>query len=139
MKRLYVLYDPNCGLCTRIKAWLAHQPAYITVHPIAAGSEQAMRLFPALPESEKVGDLVVIGDNGAVYYGDHAWIMCLYALRDYRATAKRLSSPKLQPLAREAFTLISRYRRSISKWLGMMPETEMRNRLKDVITPRCVR
>jgi predicted DCC family thiol-disulfide oxidoreductase YuxK len=137
MKRLYVLYDPKCGLCTSIKFWLARQPAYVAVHPIPVGSERAARLFPALQQSDEAGELVVIGDNGAVYYGDHAWIMCLYALREYRA-AKRLSSPRLRPLAREAFTLISRYRHSISRWLGMMPETEMRSRLKDVILPRCV-
>lgn len=52
-------------------------------------------------------------------------MMCLYALRDYRATAMRLSSPKLQPLARETFP-------STSRWLGMTPETQ------DVLTPRCV-
>jgi predicted DCC family thiol-disulfide oxidoreductase YuxK len=138
MKRLYVLYDPNCGLCTRIKFWLVRQPAYVAVHPIPAGSPQAARLFPALPQSGKPGELVVIGDNGGVYFGDHAWIMCLYALRDYRATAKRLSSPALQPLAREAFTFISRYRQSISRWLRLMPEAEMHRRLKDVIVPRCV-
>ena len=137
MKRLYVLYDPNCGLCTRIRFWLVLQPAFIAIHPIPLGSPQAARLFPALPQSGKSGELVVIGDNGGVYIGDHAWIMCLYALREYRATAKRLSSPKLQPLAREAFTFISRYRHSISRWLGMMPESEMHILLKDVITPRC--
>jgi predicted DCC family thiol-disulfide oxidoreductase YuxK len=136
MKRLYVLYDPNCGLCTRIKFWMVRQPAYIALHPIAAGSPQAARLFPALPGNS--GELVVISDNGGVYFGDHAWIMCLYALRDYRATAKRLSSPKLRPLARQAFTFISRYKYSISRWLGLMPETQMHTMLKDVIAPRCV-
>jgi predicted DCC family thiol-disulfide oxidoreductase YuxK len=138
MKRLYVLYDPSCGLCTRVKGWLVQQPAYIQIHPIAAGSPQALQLFPTLPKGEKAGELVVISDNGGVYFGDHAWIMCLYALREYRVMAKRLSSPKLQPLAREAFALISRYRHSISKWLGLMPEAEIRAKLQDVIVPRCV-
>jgi predicted DCC family thiol-disulfide oxidoreductase YuxK len=142
MKRLYVLYDSNCGLCTRIKFWLVRQPAYIAIHPIPLGSPQAVRLFPGLfpapAQSAKSGELVVIGDNGGVYFGDHAWIMCLYALREYRATAKRLSTPTLQPLAREAFAFISRYRYSISRWLGTIPEAEMNIMLKDVITPRCV-
>jgi len=138
MKRLYVLYDPNCGLCTRIKFWLVRQPAYVAIHPIPAGSPQAARLFPALPNSRKSEELVVISDNGGVYFGDNAWIMCLYALREYRATAKRLSSPMLRPLARQAFTFVSRYRHSISRQLGMMPEAQMRTMLKDVIAPRCV-
>jgi predicted DCC family thiol-disulfide oxidoreductase YuxK len=138
MKRLYVLYDPECGLCTRIKFWLVQQPAYVAIHPIPLGSPLATQLFPALPSFAKAGDLVVIGDNGGVYLGNHAWIMCLYALRDYRAMAKRLSSPMLQPLAREAFTLISRYRQSISRWLGMMAEREVHTLLNEVKAPRCV-
>ena len=138
MKRLYVLYDPSCGLCTRIKGWLIRQPAYVAFYPIAAGSPEAERLFPALSESARSGELVVIGDNGGVYFGDHAWIMCLYALRDYRTTAKRLSSPVLQPLAREAFTFISHYRHSISRWLGTVPESEIHLMLKGMTAPRCV-
>ena len=138
MKRLYVLYDPNCRLCMRIKGWLVRQPAYVAIHPIPMGSPQAERLFPALPQLGRSSELVVIGDDGGVYFGDHAWIMCLYALRDYRATAKRLSAPALQPLARAAFTFISRYRHSISGWLGTVPESEMEVMLKGVDTPRCV-
>ncbi len=138
MTRLYVLYDPKCGLCTRIKGWLVKQPSYVAIHPIPMGSPEASRLFPALPQLGKSAELVVIADNGGVYFGDHAWIMCLYALRDYRATAKRLSSPTLQPLARAAFTFISRYRHSISRWLGTVPEHEMHLMLKGVDTPRCV-
>ena len=138
MKRLYVLYDSNCGLCIRVKFWLTRQPAYVAIHPIPMGSPVAARLFPALPQSGKSGELIVISDNGGVYFGDHAWIMCLYALREYRVTAKRLSSPAQLPLAREAFTFISRYRHSISRWLGSVPETEMQLMLQGMTTPRCV-
>lgn len=88
-------------------------------------SSQAARRFPALPQSGNSGVLVVIGDNGAVYFGDHAWIMCLCALRECRATAKRLSFPMLQVLAREAFTFFTR-------WPVMMPERQ------GVIAPWCV-
>ncbi len=65
---------------------------------------------------------MVIGDNGEVYFGDHAWIMCLCALRECRAIAKRLSPPMRQVLAREAITFFSR-------WPVMMPERQ------GVITP----
>lgn len=139
IQRLYILYDPACGLCTRIQTWLVRQPAYIALHPIAAGSDAAMRLFPALPQSEKSDEVIVISDNGGVYFGDHAWLMCLYALRNYREFSRRIASPRLLPLARQAFTLISRNRHSISKWLRLLPEEEVRRRLNDVIAPRCVR
>ena len=137
MTRLYVLYDPNCGLCTSVKGWLARQPAYVPLHPIAAGSPEAIKLFPGMP-AERSGELAVISDNGEVYFGDHAWIMCLYALRDYRGMAKRLASPRLKPLAREAFAFISHHRHSISRWLKMVPEHEVRQMLQGVNVPRCV-
>jgi predicted DCC family thiol-disulfide oxidoreductase YuxK len=139
VNRLYVLYDPGCGLCTRIKTWLVHQPVYIPMLLIAAGSETAKRLFPSLPQSGESGELTVISDNGGVYFSDHAWLMCLYALREYRGLSKRMASPALQPLVRQAIALISQHRYSISRLLGLTPEPELRAQLNGVPAPRCVR
>jgi AcrR family transcriptional regulator len=61
----------------------------------------------------------VTGDGGRVYIGSRAWVLCLWALRDYRDRAFRLSSRLLLPIARQAFGMISRNRREISSWFGM--------------------
>jgi hypothetical protein len=47
-------------------------------------------------------DLTVVGDDGAVWTHEHAWVMCLWATRRHRLTAERLARPHLLPLARGA-------------------------------------
>src|SRR5262245_41343976 len=135
MHRLYILYDPHCGLCTWARRWLARQPAFLDLTFIPAGSKPALELFPGLAragtgngtedEAEAVEELVVISDDGAVYRNSRAWIMSLYALEDYREWALRLSHPLLLPLARQAFALISRQRQRISRWLDLASEVQI--------------
>ena len=50
---------------------------------------------------------MVVSDEGAVYRDGSAWIMCLFALEEYRDWANRLAHPLLRPLARQAFALLS--------------------------------
>ena len=87
------------------QAWLGRQPAYVRLQLVAA-SEAARDLFPALPP----GELAVVSDSGDVWIGDRAWIVVLWALREYRGWATKLSSPLLLPMARQAFAAISRNR-----------------------------
>src|SRR2546423_470503 len=54
--------------------------------------------------------LLVISDDGSVYRGAYAWIMCLWALRKYREHAQRLAHPILVPFARIVCELLSRNR-----------------------------
>ena len=93
MERLYVLYDERCGLCRWAREWASTQPAYIALTFLAAGSDEARRLFPGLSESSAPEELVVVGDRGEVYRNDSAWIMCLFALEAYREWANRLATP----------------------------------------------
>jgi predicted DCC family thiol-disulfide oxidoreductase YuxK len=133
MHTLYVLYDPRCGLCSQVKVWLERQAAYIPLRPLAAGSPEATERFPAL-QSEEV---TVISDTGDVWLGDHAWIICLWALRDYRDWALRLSSPLLLPMARQAFAAISRNRLGLSRILTLRGEEDLRRHLSEVTVPPC--
>jgi predicted DCC family thiol-disulfide oxidoreductase YuxK len=137
MRRLYILYDPRCGLCSWARRWMARQPAYLDLTFIPAGSEWAVRLFPALAHPEQPVELVVISDDGAVYRDSRAWIMCLYSLEGYREWALRLSHPLLLPLARQAFALVSQHRRRISRWLGLASEVEIAETLRRVDAPAC--
>jgi hypothetical protein len=50
---------------------------------------------------------LVISDEGAVYRGAHAWIMCLWALENYREHAQRMAHPILLPFARIVCELLS--------------------------------
>ncbi|MGA8348180.1 MAG: DCC1-like thiol-disulfide oxidoreductase family protein, partial [Isosphaeraceae bacterium] len=131
MEKLYVLYDARCGLCSWAKRWLMQQPAIVPLSFIPAGSVLAGRLFPGLcqpgdPEEE----LVVVSDEGGVYREGNAWIMCLFALEEYRDWANRLAHPLLRPLARQGFALLSGQRSRISRWLSLASENEIAETLR---------
>jgi predicted DCC family thiol-disulfide oxidoreductase YuxK len=134
MRQLFVLYDEDCGLCRQLAAWLWTQPKLIPLNPIPAQSPSAAQLFPGMASAAAPQELAVVGDDGAVWLGNHAWIMCLYALRYYRPWAKKLAHPLLEPLARQAFLTLSRHRSMISRFMG---EHELADRLRNVSAPAC--
>jgi len=117
MKKLFVLYDPHCGLCEAVRGWMVDQRSSFLIDVIASGSPRARTLFPEI-ESEP-DELVVVDDEGSVYRGDSAFIICLYALDAYRPWAQRLSSPMLRPFARRAFEMLSKNRKKISDLLAL--------------------
>lgn len=139
MEKLYVLYDPRCELCRRLKDWLLVQRSWLGLSMVPAGSEKAKKMFPELDQIATCNDLAVISDEGQVYLNDRAWIMVMYALEEYRDWASRLAHPLLMPLARQAFSALSRNRRIISRWLNATdPETiasELRSVALDPCTP----
>ena len=65
MEKLYVLYDPKCELCCRLKDWILVQRSWIGLALVAQGSEKAKRLFPELERDtrERV-------DFGLAYHPD---------------------------------------------------------------------
>lgn len=110
MRTLIVLYDQRCDLCRRIQAWLISQPKYVDLAFVAAGSAEARRRLPQLDHGATMTELTVISDGGAVYRGAKAWLMCLWALREYRGWALELGSPEMMPLARRFIAWVSRNR-----------------------------
>jgi predicted DCC family thiol-disulfide oxidoreductase YuxK len=133
MNRLYVMYDSHCGLCTEVRDWLETQPAYLDIRVLASGSDEARLKFPGLP----AGELAVVSDRGEVWLGDHAFIVCLWALRDYRTWSHRLASPLLCPMARQAFEAVSHNRKNISQLFRLKSEAELRKHLSEVTIPPC--
>lgn len=137
MRRMYVLYDPGCGLCSRVRRWMEGQPMFLDIEFIPATSAKAARWFPTLATPGAPEELIVVGDDGSVYRDDSAWIMCLYGLVEFRAWSYRLSRPAVMPFAREAFGLLSHHRRRISRWLGLLSDADLVEALRRETTPRC--
>lgn len=135
MRYLTVAYDPNCGLCTRIGTWLAAQPKWIPLRIVP--SRLLASLYPALAARGLQQELTVVSDAGGVYFGDHAWLMCLYALKRYRSLARRLSRPALLPFSRQAFKFLSANRHRISTWLGTLTDAELEAQLRQIHAPNC--
>ena len=131
MDTLTVLYDQDCLLCQECRIWLLRQRAFIKLRFIPLQSPQICEWFQRLEGCSSINPrerLVVISDEGGVYHGQNAWIMCLYALRDYREWAQRLAHPALLPFARRVCELVSRNRRLLSRFLKE-PTEELKNKL----------
>jgi predicted DCC family thiol-disulfide oxidoreductase YuxK len=131
--RMTVVYDPSCELCTRAKEWIRQLVPLVSLQFVAAESATARKRFRQLPG----GELAVIANTGEAWFGNHAWIVCLWALRGYRELAFRLTSPLLLLMAREAFTVVSENRHALSSLLRLQNEREIEQQLRKVVVPKC--
>ncbi|HET9379279.1 MAG TPA: DCC1-like thiol-disulfide oxidoreductase family protein [Streptomyces sp.] len=113
-----MLYDAGCSLCTHLRGWLARQPQLVPLTFVPAGSGEAGRLFPGLDHGATLGEITVVGDTGQVYRGAAAWIVTLWALREHRPLAHRLSTPAGVRLARGAVLAAARWRGT--QWGGQV-------------------
>jgi predicted DCC family thiol-disulfide oxidoreductase YuxK len=136
MRRLTVLYDGRCGFCVRCRRWLQAQRQLVTLEFVPAGSADARSRFPTLADTP-AEELIVVSDEGGVYRGTDAWIMCLYALEEYREWSVRLARPALRPMARAAFEWLSRNRRELSQRLRFAAEEEVAAVLSPLEPARC--
>ncbi|MEV6112189.1 DUF393 domain-containing protein [Streptomyces sp. NPDC052109] len=110
VRGLTVLYDAECGLCAHLRDWLVRQPQLVPLDLVPAGSDRARARFPGLDHSATLDDVTVVGDSGQVYRGTHAWIVVLWALREHRPLAHRLSTPAGTRLARGAVLAAAKWR-----------------------------
>ncbi len=115
MQRLTILYDSSCAFCQRCVAWLQKQPKYIELEFLPAGSDLAAKRFPELNRSLLKTELTVVDNEGGVYYGDNAYVICLYALRDYRNWSIRLGDPANRPFVRKALNAVTQHRHTLSE------------------------
>jgi predicted DCC family thiol-disulfide oxidoreductase YuxK len=138
MERLYVLYDPKCELCQRLRDWLLVQRSWLGLSMVPAGSEKAQKMFPELDKIAGCNDLVVISDDGQVYLNNSAWIMALYALEEYRDWACRLAHPMIAPFVRQAWETISKNRHAISCWLAHDRPEDIAGELRKVPLAPCM-
>jgi predicted DCC family thiol-disulfide oxidoreductase YuxK len=116
VNQLAILYDADCALCVGARAWLERQPRFVPLEFVAATSVEAARRFGGVPVVGR--ELVVVADDGRVWIGPSAFVMCLWSLRASRGWALRLAHPALAPIARRFFPLLSDRRRARAAWLG---------------------
>ncbi len=98
--RLTVLYDSGCPLCSLFREWLAGQPTLVQLDLVPAESAEARIRFPTLDHDRTMEEITVVGDDGAIWTGEHAWVVCLWALAPYRPLAERLATPAGLRMAR---------------------------------------
>lgn len=114
--RLTVLYDATCALCVRCRDFLAESASFVPLELLACQSREARERYGAVPWLGE--ELVVVSDEGDVWAGPAAFLVCLWALRAWRLWSYALSGPELAPLAHRFFAAISSRRRRIAAMLG---------------------
>ena len=118
MRRLTVLYDADCALCRRAGSWLSEQEPFVRLEFLPAGSAEARARYAELTPAETLRELCVVSDDGSVWRGAKAWIMCLWALKSYRAFASSMATPGRMKLARAFVERVSKHRYQLSSLLG---------------------
>lgn len=126
MHTLTIFYDAGCGLCGGFRRWMGTQASLVRLEFLPYDSAEARRRLPELEGMHPEREIVVMGDEGAVWQGAGAWVVCLWALRDWRAWAKRLASPVLLPVAANVCQLISRNRLGLSRLLALRSDEDLR-------------
>lgn len=110
VRRLTVLYDTECPLCTFAHNWLAKQRQLVPLEFVPAGSQEARERYPELDHAATLTDITVIGDGGQLYRDSAAWVVCMWALREYRATAHRMATPAGMKVAKRVVLTAAKYR-----------------------------
>ncbi len=107
MKKLTVLFYRDQARQRRILNWMREQPSYVELEYLAFDSAEARERFPSLcapdaPAPEQPPQItrfagrrspIVVTDEGAIYRNDKAWLMCMWALFDYRKWALEFGKP----------------------------------------------
>jgi predicted DCC family thiol-disulfide oxidoreductase YuxK len=135
MKRLFVIYDGECAMCCRCRNWLGRQPAFVQMEFIPLQAADLKERFPGIERFNPGERMLVIGDDGDVYRGASAWVMCLWALQEHRSLALRMAKPILLPFARVACELVSENRYLISRLIFRQDSRTLARDLAGYATP----
>ncbi len=142
MRGLFVLYDGTCGFCIKCAAWLNTQAQLVPLRCLSAADPEVQEIFWGARRPGE-DELVVVDAEGGVYRGGDAFLMALWALRDYRKWARRLARPALRPFARGLFELVSSNRKNFIGLFGFAIESDtdlarhLQSRFGAPDVPRC--
>ena len=89
MRSLTILYDGACALCVRCRDFLAQSSTFVPLELLSSQSRGARERFGDVPWLGE--ELVVVSDEGDVWVGPAAFLVCLWALREWREWSYRLS------------------------------------------------
>lgn len=110
MNTLYILYDHTCPHSDRHQEWLGRQEPLVPLRLLPHRAEEVPSRFPGIEPHLTPRELTVISDDGQLWTGPAASVMCLFMLEQHREFAERLACPLLLPYARTALELLSRDR-----------------------------
>ena len=137
MKKLTVFYDANCGVCASFRHWIGREPAFLAIEFLPYDGRQAAELCPGLLERGADKKIIVMADDGRLWQGAEAWVLCLWALRRWRGWSKQLARPLLLPIAEKVCGLISSNRLTLSRLLHLKGDRAVASAVEQM-GERCV-
>lgn len=136
MNTLTIFYDPCCGLCCGFRDWLERQALWVPVEFIGFQTPAAAERFPGLKEVKADKECVVLADDGRWWQGADAWIVCLWATREFRLWSNRLAVPMFRPLIGSVVHLISNNRLTLSRMMRLRSDQALAEELEQY-RPEC--
>ena len=124
MNALYILYDDTCPHSLRHREWLALQQPIVPLHMLPQRAAEAACRFPGIEAHLAPRELTAISDDGQLWTGPAASVMCLFVLEQHRGFAERLTRPGLLPYARTALEMLSRDRKVLTMTCLMRRSTD---------------
>jgi predicted DCC family thiol-disulfide oxidoreductase YuxK len=135
MRAISVFYDARCGLCDGVRRRFAREPVFVPLHFVPYDSALARTLFPGITDWQPDREILALTDEGDLYRGDGAWILCLWATVRYREWSLRLANPALRPLTGSICGLISRHRGRLSELLRLGTDRAVRTFVETTAYP----
>ena len=129
MNSLTIFYDPNCGLCSSFREWLEVQALWLPVEFVGYQSPLAEKVFPRIGALKAGSECVVLADDGKWWQGADAWIVCLWATREFRMWSHRLAGPMLKPMLGSVVNLISNNRLTLSRLMRLTADADLAREL----------
>ena len=122
---LTVFYDPGCGVCCRFRRWLESQALWLPVEFMGFREKEAEVLMPGLLDLGADRECIVLADDGHWWQGADAWLVCLWATREYRLWSSRLAAPVFRPVLLKVVDAVSSNRLKLSSLLGFSSDREV--------------
>ncbi|MEM9235619.1 MAG: DUF393 domain-containing protein [Verrucomicrobiota bacterium] len=129
MNQLTIFYDPRCGICSRFREWLEQQALWVRMEFVDYRSEEAVVRFPDIGAVKADKECVVLADDGRWWQGADAWILCLWATREYRLWSNRLAGPMFKPVLTNVVHLISSNRLTLSRLMKLKSDHDLASEL----------
>ncbi len=134
-----VYYDGQCGMCCTFHEWINEQQRAYEVKFIPYQSERAELLFPGVMALDPASEMIVRTNDGELFRGAQAWVLCLYSCSSYQKVAVKLGGPLLLPVAIKACNVLAANRHKLSKVFFGKKDKIVAKELHKMPTPKCER
>ncbi|MDB9741293.1 DUF393 domain-containing protein [Akkermansiaceae bacterium] len=137
INKIEVFYDGHCGMCCTFHEWLNKQKRAFEVEFIPYQSDRAIEVFPEIETLDPDKEMIVRTDDGEIYQGAEAWVICLHSGKKYQGIADKMASPALLPMAKKTCNILAANRLKLSGLLFKKKDQEVAEHLHEMEGPDC--